>query len=147
MSNNGESSTNLDAIIGQLDQAAPKLVIIDSIQTVYLDEMGSAPGSVGQIRDCTIRLVGWAKSAGVPVLISGHVTKDGALAGPQGCCRQLHVSVRVSGGPGRGRMRAARGRYMCTDRDLDLALLLRAEHGRLRQLCQASSTEIGAQSI
>jgi len=77
------AETNLDAILGQLEQEAPDLVIIDSIQTVYIDELGSAPGSVGQIRDCTVRLVGWAKNAGVPILLSGHVTKDGAIAGPR----------------------------------------------------------------
>jgi len=77
------AETNLEAILGQLDQAAPDLVVIDSIQTVYVDELGSAPGSVGQIRECTMRLMGWAKNAGVPVLLSGHVTKDGAIAGPR----------------------------------------------------------------
>jgi DNA repair protein RadA/Sms len=77
------AETNLEAILGQLDQAAPDLVVVDSIQTVSVDELGSAPGSVGQIRECTMRLMGWAKTAGVPVLISGHVTKDGAIAGPR----------------------------------------------------------------
>jgi DNA repair protein RadA/Sms len=77
------AETNLEAILGQLDQAAPELVVVDSIQTVSVDELGSAPGSVGQIRECTMRLMGWAKTAGVPVLISGHVTKDGAIAGPR----------------------------------------------------------------
>ena len=77
------AETNLEAILGQLDQAAPDLVVVDSIQTVSVDELGSAPGSVGQIRECTMRLMGWAKTAGVPVLLSGHVTKDGAIAGPR----------------------------------------------------------------
>jgi DNA repair protein RadA/Sms len=77
------AETNLEGILGHLDGAAPDLVIIDSIQTVYFEEMGSAPGSVGQIRECTMRLMGWAKAAGVPVLLSGHVTKDGAIAGPR----------------------------------------------------------------
>jgi len=77
------AETNLEAILGHLDQAAPDLVVVDSIQTVSVDELGSAPGSVGQIRECTMRLMGWAKTAGVPVLLSGHVTKDGAIAGPR----------------------------------------------------------------
>jgi DNA repair protein RadA/Sms len=77
------AETNLEAILGQLDRGVPNLVVVDSIQTVYVDELGSAPGSVGQIRECTMRLMGWAKAAGVPVLLSGHVTKDGAIAGPR----------------------------------------------------------------
>jgi len=77
------AETNLEAILGQLDREAPNLVVLDSIQTVYVDELSSAPGSVGQIRECTMRLMGWAKAAGVPVLLSGHVTKDGAIAGPR----------------------------------------------------------------
>jgi len=77
------AETDLEAILGQLDQAAPDLVVVDSIQTASVAELGSAPGSVGQIRECTMRLMGWAKTAGVPILLSGHVTKDGAIAGPR----------------------------------------------------------------
>jgi DNA repair protein RadA/Sms len=61
----------------------PSLVIIDSIQTVYTDDISSAAGSIGQIRECAAALMRWAKPANVPVLISGHVTKDGAIAGPR----------------------------------------------------------------
>jgi DNA repair protein RadA/Sms len=75
--------TNMEMIVEHLSQAPPDIVIIDSIQTTYLDEMGGAPGSVGQIRECTMRLMQWAKPANVPVLLSGHVTKDGAIAGPR----------------------------------------------------------------
>jgi DNA repair protein RadA/Sms len=58
-------------------------VVVDSIQTVYLPELEAAPGSISQVRQCTLRLMHWAKAASVPVLISGHVTKDGAIAGPR----------------------------------------------------------------
>jgi DNA repair protein RadA/Sms len=75
--------TNLEAIVEHLSRTPPDIVIIDSIQTTYIDEMGGAPGSVGQIRECTMRLMQWAKPANVPVLLSGHVTKDGAIAGPR----------------------------------------------------------------
>lgn len=77
------SETNLEMIVEHLSQTSPDIVIIDSIQTTYLDEMGGAPGSVGQIRECTMRLMQWAKPSNVPVLLSGHVTKDGAIAGPR----------------------------------------------------------------
>jgi DNA repair protein RadA/Sms len=59
------------------------LVIVDSIQTVYIEELTGTPGSVGQIRECTLRLMRWSKRSGIPVLITGHVTKDGAIAGPR----------------------------------------------------------------
>jgi len=58
-------------------------VIIDSIQTTYFPELDTAPGSVAQVRECTMRLMQWAKSSGVPTLITGHVTKDGTIAGPR----------------------------------------------------------------
>ena len=75
--------TNLEAILGRLDGLSPNLVIVDSIQTVYIEGLTGTPGSVGQIRECTLRLMRWSKRAGIPVLITGHVTKDGAIAGPR----------------------------------------------------------------
>ena len=75
--------TNLEAILARLGELSPNLVVVDSIQTVYIEELTGTPGSVGQIRECTLRLMRWAKRAGVPALITGHVTKDGAIAGPR----------------------------------------------------------------
>jgi len=75
--------TNLEAILARLGELSPNLVVVDSIQTVYIEELTGTPGSVGQIRECTLRLMRWAKRAGIPVLITGHVTKDGAIAGPR----------------------------------------------------------------
>ena len=75
--------TNLEIVLGRLGELSPNLVVIDSIQTVYLEELSGAPGSIAQIRECTLRLMRWAKGAGIPVLITGHVTKDGAIAGPR----------------------------------------------------------------
>jgi DNA repair protein RadA/Sms len=77
------SETSLPSILAHLDTMHPSLVIIDSIQTVYTDDISSAAGSIGQIRECAAALMRWAKPANVPVLISGHVTKDGAIAGPR----------------------------------------------------------------
>ena len=74
---------NLEAILGRLGELSPNLVVVDSVQTVYIEELTGAPGSVGQIRECTLRLMRWAKRAGIPMLITGHVTKDGAIAGPR----------------------------------------------------------------
>ncbi len=77
------AETDLGIIIDQLDQLSPGLVVIDSIQTVYLPEMATTPGSVAQVRECTLRLMHWAKLNSVPVFIAGHVTKDGTIAGPR----------------------------------------------------------------
>ncbi len=73
--------TRMDAILDRATELMPRLVIIDSIQTVYLEGAGAA-GSVSQIRECTWRLMLWSKSNGIPVFIVGHVTKEGAIAGP-----------------------------------------------------------------
>ncbi|MBM3166261.1 MAG: DNA repair protein RadA [Chloroflexi bacterium] len=75
--------TNVDIILGRLGEMSPNLVVVDSIQTVHLEELSSAPGSIGQIRECTLRLMRWAKQSNVPVFITGHVTKEGAIAGPK----------------------------------------------------------------
>jgi DNA repair protein RadA/Sms len=77
------AETDLGATLEQVDQLSPGLVVIDSIQTIYLPELGNTPGSVTQVRECTQRLMHWAKLNSVPVFIAGHVTKDGTIAGPR----------------------------------------------------------------
>jgi DNA repair protein RadA/Sms len=77
------SETNLDDIISHLDKLKPCLAVVDSIQSVYLPEIESSSGSITQVRECTLRLMRWAKSNQVPLFITGHVTKDGAIAGPR----------------------------------------------------------------
>jgi len=77
------AETDLEAVLGQLDQLSPGLAVIDSIQTMYVPDLGTTPGSVSQVRECTLRLMHWAKLNGIPTLIAGHVTKDGAIAGPR----------------------------------------------------------------
>ncbi len=75
--------TDLDAMLGAADAAKPGLLIVDSIQTVADQDITSAAGSVSQVRECTARLIQWAKPRQVPVLVVGHVTKEGAIAGPR----------------------------------------------------------------
>jgi DNA repair protein RadA/Sms len=75
--------TSLPHIIAALDTVKPALVVIDSVQTISDPELGSAPGSVVQVRECAHRLTREAKERGVAVLLVGHVTKDGTLAGPR----------------------------------------------------------------
>ena len=75
--------TNLPHIVAAIDKIAPRLVVIDSIQTVVDPELGSAPGSVVQVRGCAHRLVQEAKRRDLPLVMVGHVTKEGGLAGPR----------------------------------------------------------------
>lgn len=77
------SATNYEAIVRMLDIEKPGLVVIDSIQTMYSNALTSAPGSVSQVREVTAGLMKFAKSSGITVLIVGHVTKEGAIAGPR----------------------------------------------------------------
>ena len=77
------SGTDLDEILASANAVSPSLLIVDSIQTVSVDEISSAAGSVSQVRECTSRLMQWGKTRNVPVFIIGHVTKEGAIAGPR----------------------------------------------------------------
>ncbi len=77
------AETNLRDILTTLDETRPDLVIIDSIQTMWLDTVDSAPGSVSQVRAAAHELVTFAKRRGVSVILVGHVTKDGQIAGPR----------------------------------------------------------------
>lgn len=77
------SETNLENIIDAVNKIEPKFLIIDSIQTTYHPEFTSAPGSVGQVRECSAELLRIAKSKHITVFLLGHVTKDGDLAGPR----------------------------------------------------------------
>ena len=75
--------TNLDMIRGVIEQQTPDMVVIDSIQTMYNEEVGSAPGSVSQVRESTNILMQLAKGLGISIFIVGHVTKEGTVAGPR----------------------------------------------------------------
>ncbi len=77
------SETSLDAILEQIRSIRPSLVIVDSIQTVYLEDITSAAGSVSQVREGALRLLRTAKETGIPIFLVGHVTKEGAIAGPR----------------------------------------------------------------
>jgi DNA repair protein RadA/Sms len=77
------AETDLAAVQAQLDDVKPQALVIDSIQTVFLPDLESAPGSVAQVRECGARLMTLAKGRGIPTFLVGHVTKEGALAGPR----------------------------------------------------------------
>ncbi len=77
------AETQLEKIISTLQAQSPHIAVIDSIQTVYSDQLTSAPGSVAQVRECAAHLTRLAKSSGIAIVLVGHVTKEGALAGPR----------------------------------------------------------------
>ncbi len=77
------TETNMTAILEHTQQLSPKFLIIDSIQTMYMDELESAPGSISQVRECAARFQEVAKGQNIPVFLIGHVTKTGAIAGPR----------------------------------------------------------------
>lgn len=77
------TETSLEKIFEHINAVKPGLIIIDSIQTIYSDDLESSPGSVAQVRDCSIRLLRYAKENGVPVILIGHINKEGSIAGPK----------------------------------------------------------------
>jgi len=77
------SEVEIEPILAMIHSVRPRALVIDSIQTMYNAELASAPGSVSQVRESTVRLMLMAKKTGIPTLLVGHVTKDGAIAGPK----------------------------------------------------------------
>jgi DNA repair protein RadA/Sms len=77
------AGTCIENLFEKIGALKPALLVIDSIQTVYTDALPSAPGSVGQVREVASRLLNWSKKTGIPTFLIGHVTKDGAIAGPK----------------------------------------------------------------
>ena len=75
--------TNLDEIFKSVKEIKPQLLIVDSIQTIYSEALESSPGTISQVRECASSLLKFAKQSGTPVLLIGHITKDGSIAGPK----------------------------------------------------------------
>ncbi len=93
------SESNLAGVLECLEEIPSGLVIIDSIQTMYLEDVAGTPGSIAQVRECTLRLEYWAKQKNVPILITGHVTKEGAIAGPGTLEHIVDVVLYLEGEP------------------------------------------------
>lgn len=77
------AETELSSVLSTAERLAPAVIVVDSIQTMYDAQVGSVPGSVSQVRECTMRLMQFAKTRGISVILVGHVNKDGAIAGPK----------------------------------------------------------------
>jgi len=93
------AETNLDVILGTIERDKPNVVVIDSIQTVYTEEVESASGagSVAQVRVCTVRLMEIAKRLGISIILIGHVTKEGTVAGPKTLEHLVDVVLYIEG--------------------------------------------------
>ena len=96
------SDDDTDAIVALAEDEKPDLLIVDSIQTVGVVELSGAPGGVAQVRESAARLVRLAKANGIPVVLVGHVTKDGGLAGPKLLEHMVDVVLYLEGDPDRG---------------------------------------------
>ncbi len=91
------SETSLEILIAHTEQIQPDLLIIDSIQTISTETIESSPGSVSQVRECTSAILKYAKKTGVAVLLIGHITKEGSLAGPKILEHMVDVVLQFEG--------------------------------------------------
>jgi len=91
------SATDVDRVRAGCESLAPRLVVVDSIQVMHHSELSSAPGSVSQVRECAAHLTRYAKESGVVLILVGHVTKDGSLAGPKVLEHMIDCSIMLEG--------------------------------------------------
>ena len=91
------SETNAETIVAALEEFKPRVVVVDSIQVVHTAELPSAPGSVAQVRECAAYLTRFAKQTGTVLILVGHVTKDGSLAGPKVLEHMIDCSILLEG--------------------------------------------------
>ncbi len=89
--------TNLDTVISAIEAESPDFVVIDSIQTVFIPELESSPGTITQLRESTSLLIRTAKSTNIPIFIVGHITKDGSIAGPKTIEHMVDVVLQFEG--------------------------------------------------
>ena len=111
------ASTDLGGILATADALAPRLLVVDSVQTLTSDGLEGPAGSVGQVREAASRLGAWAHERGTPVVLVGHVTKDGSLAGPRTLEHLVDVVLQLEGdryGPLR-LLRTAKNRFGSTE--------------------------------
>ncbi|HYQ71962.1 MAG TPA: DNA repair protein RadA, partial [Gammaproteobacteria bacterium] len=94
------SETSVERIIAIAEQAQPRVMVLDSIQTLYTDVLQSAPGSVAQVRESAAQLVRFAKQSGIAMFLVGHVTKEGTLAGPRVLEHMVDTVLYFEGGSG-----------------------------------------------
>lgn len=111
------AETDVERIVERARSVHPTVLVVDSIQTVSLDELDGPPGSVGQVRESALRLLQYAKGDGTPVVLVGHVTKDGSLAGPKTLEHLVDAVLTLEGERGGGMrlLRATKNRFGSTE--------------------------------
>ena len=111
------NETDVDVIAGVIENVRPPLVIIDSIQTLETSDLESVPGSVGQVRECTHRLQRLAKQTHISIILVGHVTKEGTIAGPKTLEHMVDVVLNLEGDPTNNFriLRGVKNRFGSTD--------------------------------
>ena len=92
------AETDVDVILSSSEALKPRVLVVDSIQVVHSDSLTSSPGSVSQVRDCAAQLIRFAKQTGTILILIGHVTKDGSLAGPKVLEHMIDCSILLEGG-------------------------------------------------
>jgi DNA repair protein RadA/Sms len=131
------AETDLDVVLDTLSGEAPQACVIDSVQTLHAAELSGAPGSVGQVREVTGRIMALAKAQGTAVILVGHVTKDGALAGPRVLEHLVDCVLQFEGERERPyrELRALKNRFGSTNE----AGLFEMRHGGLVEVLDASA--------
>ena len=111
------SETRLAEIVASVEETSPDILIIDSIQTLYNEENESSPGSVSQVKDCTMTLMHLAKNQGITVFVVGHINKDGNIAGPKVLEHMVDCVLYFEGDPNTSYrlLRAAKNRFGSTN--------------------------------
>jgi len=111
------SETRLSDILEATDSITPDILIVDSVQTLYREENDSAPGSVSQVKDCTMALMQLSKAEGITVFVVGHINKDGAIAGPKVLEHMVDCVLYFEGDPNSSYrlLRAAKNRFGSTN--------------------------------
>ena len=92
------AETDMNSVLHHLDSLSPAVAVIDSIQSMEFPEQPGGPGAIGQVRECGLALLRWAKARGVPTFVTGHVTKEGSLAGPMALEHMVDVVLHLEGG-------------------------------------------------
>jgi len=130
------AETSLEQIKARIKELKPDFLVIDSIQTIFTNSVESAPGSVSQVRECTGQLMIQAKGDGLPTFLVGHVTKDGAIAGPRVLEHMVDTVLYFEGDPGHPYriLRAVKNRFGSTN---EIGVFEMAEQG-LREVSNPS---------
>ncbi len=130
------TETSLERIYTQIEQAKPDLVVIDSIQTIQTETLESSPGSLSQIRECAASLLKYAKGGGVSIILIGHITKEGTLAGPKFLEHIVDAVLQFEGGQHYVYriLRSIKNRFGSTS---ELGIY-EMKHDGLRQVCNPS---------